>query len=88
MPTRIVTVTQGERQTTAIVECERQADDDDDGELRVSRWRIVLKPQLDFAARHVGYRVWVQCDDMQLSCEAEALADACLLIEHVVSASA
>lgn len=81
MPARVVHVTQGEKQTAAIVECDHL---DDEGQLqRVSRWRAVLREQFDFNSRPVGYRVWVQTDDMQPETEAEALADACLLIERV-----
>lgn len=85
MPARIVHVSTSEKQTTAIIELDHI---DDEGELvRVSRWSAILKPQLDFNSRHVGYRVWVQPDDLQPFSEAEALADACLLIERVMATS-
>ena len=83
MPARVVHVTQGEKQSAAIVECDHL---DEEGELRrVSRWRVVMKQQLDFNSRPVGYRVWVQTDEMQPESEAEALAHACDMIEQFIS---
>ena len=77
MAAKVVRVTQRDEFITAVLE----ADGFRAGQRRVDRWHVIMRPQKDFNSRPVGYRVWLRLDGKLPETEAEALADACQLIE-------
>jgi hypothetical protein len=82
MPANVVRLSHGDTVTTAIVEIEARRD----GLRWVDRWRVILRPQMDFNDRCVGYRVWVRRDEALPRTEEDALAAACRLIEQITAA--
>lgn len=81
MPARVVRLSHRDRCATALVDI----DGSRDGRHWIDRWHVILRPQLDFNGRRVGYRVWLRRDELPAT-EDDALAAACGLIELITAA--